>query len=167
MAQSLKNKILNEVCDQLGIKRFGNSFCLQGNAMVENIHHFLDKSNLKLDEFLPPASYCYNIFPGSNNTKSLFFLMFGWDPEGCLSHLNNSNMFYGTNEDKVVLEELHILWNHHTNHLRQMPQRIEHKDVPSCNNNQVWSWSTSHDQEPCMPHILTKISARLASTANT
>ena len=52
-----------------------------------------------------------------------------------MSHINNSNMYCGTNEDKIVLEELHKLWKLHTNHLRKMHKRNEHKDVPSGNNN--------------------------------
>ena len=45
----LKNKVLNEVCDQLGIKRlFSNSFHPQGNAKVENMHNFLKRTLIKL-----------------------------------------------------------------------------------------------------------------------
>ena len=33
------------------------------------------------------------------------------------------------------MEEIDKLWKHHTNHLREMCQRNEHKYVPSCNNN--------------------------------
>ena len=40
-----KNKVLNEVCDQLGIKRlFANPFHPQGNEKVENIHNFLKRT---------------------------------------------------------------------------------------------------------------------------
>ena len=37
--------------------------------------------------------------------------------------------------DKIVLEELPKLRKHDTNHLREMYQRNEHKDILSCNNN--------------------------------
>ena len=94
-----KTKALNEVCDQLCIIRlFSNPFHPQGNAKVENVHSFLkrtltkvlDNSTLNWDELLPFAWYCYNTFPHSNGTESLFFHMFGQNPaEGCLSHLNN------------------------------------------------------------------------------
>ena len=72
-----KNKVLNEICDQWHTKSlFANSFHLQGNAKVENVHNFLkrtltkflDNSNLEWDELLPFACYCYNIFPSSNGT---------------------------------------------------------------------------------------------------
>ena len=105
-----KNKVLNEVCDHPCIKRlFSNLFHPQGNAKVENVHtfpnitltEFLDNSDLKWDELLPFTYYCYNLFPSSNGTESPFFLMFGWDPvEGHLSHIHNSNRYYGTNEWK-------------------------------------------------------------------
>ena len=37
-----RNKVLNELCDQLDIKRlFSNPFCPQGNAEVENVHNVL------------------------------------------------------------------------------------------------------------------------------
>ena len=54
-----KYKVLNKVCDQLGIKMlFSNLFHPQGNAKVENVHNFLkkaltkflDNSNLEWDE---------------------------------------------------------------------------------------------------------------------
>ena len=81
-----KNKLLNEVCDQLGIKRlFASPFHPQGSAKVENVHSFLkrtltkflDKGNLEWDELLPFTCYCYSIFPSSSGAKFVFFLMFG------------------------------------------------------------------------------------------
>ena len=127
-----KNKMLNKVCDQLSIKRLlANLFHAQGNAKMENLHNFLkrtltkflDNNNLEMDDLLPFACYCYNIFPGSNGTESPFFLMFGWDPaEGCLPHLNNSSRYYSTNEGNIVLEELHKLLKHHINHFREIHQ---------------------------------------------
>ena len=51
--------------------------------------------------------------------------MFGQDAaEGHLSHLNNSNRYYGTNKGNTVLEELHKLWKHHTDHLREMVKEM-------------------------------------------
>ena len=41
-SEEFKNKVLNEVHDQLGIKRlFANPFHPQGNTKVENVHNFL------------------------------------------------------------------------------------------------------------------------------
>ena len=67
---AFKNKMLNEVCEQLRIERlFNNPFHPQGNAKVENTYNFLkstltkflDKSNLECKELLF-ACYCFNIF---------------------------------------------------------------------------------------------------------
>ena len=95
----------------------------QGNSRIENVHQFLkrtltkllESSNLAWGELLPFACYCYNIFPGSNRTKTPFFLMFGHEPmEGWLAYINNCSRYYGDNKGKIVLNELPKLWKHHT-----------------------------------------------------
>ena len=97
---------------------------------------FMKNKNLEWDELLLFSCYCYNMFPGSNGTECPFFLMLGWDlAEGCLSNLNNRNKYYGTNEGKMVLEELLKLWKHHTNLLKEMHQRNKHTDNQHSNNN--------------------------------
>ena len=134
--KAFKNKVLNEACNQLSIKQlFSNPFHSQGNTKVENVHNFLkwtttkfiESSDLEWDEFLPFECYNCNIFLGSNGKESPFLLMFGWDPaEGCLTHLNNSNTYHGTNKGKIILEELHKLWKHHAGHLRELWPRREY-----------------------------------------
>ena len=85
----VKNKVLNDLCDQLCIKRlFSNPFNPQGNEKVENVHNFLqrtftkllDNSSLKWDELLLFPCYCCNIFPGSNGTESplCFMVPYVW-----------------------------------------------------------------------------------------
>ena len=80
-----KQKVLDEACDQLGIKRlFSHPFHPQGNERVENVNNFLKRtltnflgnSDLEWDDLLPFAHYCYNIFPSSNCIESPFFLLF-------------------------------------------------------------------------------------------
>ena len=44
------------------------------------ITKFLDSSHLEWDELLPFAYYCYNIFPSSNRTEPIFYLVFGCEP---------------------------------------------------------------------------------------
>ena len=110
---------------------------------MENVHNFpkraitkfMDSSDPEWDELLPCTCYCCNIIPSSTCTESPFFLMFGWDPaEGHLTYLNNKR-YYGTNEGKIVLEELHKLGKHHAKHLRELYQRNEHKDQQINKNN--------------------------------
>ena len=48
---------------------------------------------------------------------------------------------------QLHLEELHKLWKHPANHLREM-RMFQAAKIP-----QVSSWSTSHGQEPCQSHI--------------
>ena len=106
------------------------------NSLKRTLTKFLDNRNLKWDEFLPFTCYCYNIFPSSNGTGSPFFLMFGKNlVERYLSHLKNSNRYYGSNQGKIIMEELHKLWKHHPNYLRKMHQRDEHLDHQIGNNN--------------------------------
>ena len=46
--KEFKNKVLNEACNQLGVKRlFSNPFHPQGNARVENVHKFLKQTLTK------------------------------------------------------------------------------------------------------------------------
>ena len=138
-------KVLNEACDQLHIKRlFFSLFHLQGNAKVKNVHNFLkqtltkffDSSDLEWDELFLLTCYCYNIFPGSSGTESPLFLMFGRDAaEGHLTHLNNSDKYYGTNKGKIILEELCKLGKHHKAYLRELCQRKEYTDQQINKNN--------------------------------
>ena len=135
-----KNKVLNKVCDQLGIKMLLSSpFYPQGNGKVENIHNFLKETLTKIltTAFLRwMNSFHLLAIVVTYFQASLFFLMFGCNPaEGHLSHLNNSNKYYDTNEGKIVLEELYKLWKHHANHLNGIHQRNEHMNNQSSNNN--------------------------------
>ena len=62
--------------------------------------------------------------------------MFGWDlAEGHLSHLNNSERYYGTKEGKIVLEELYKLRKQYTTHLKEMHQRNGYMDHQIENDN--------------------------------
>ena len=99
-----------------------------------NLTKCLDSSDLEWDE-LPHLVLLYHIC-SSNGIESPVFLMFGWDPAGgCPTHLNNNNRYYGTNEGKIVLEELNKLWKHHTQYLRQLHQRNKQKDQQINKNN--------------------------------
>ena len=46
-----KNTVLQDVCEQCGIKRlFSNSFHPQGNLRIENVHNFLKRTLTKFLE---------------------------------------------------------------------------------------------------------------------
>ena len=129
----LKNAVLNDACEQPGIKRlYSNLFHPQGNSRIENVQNFLkrtftkflDSSYLVLDEVLPFACYCYNIFSSSNGTEPPFYLMFTYEPaEGWLTHLNNCSRYHGDNSGQIILAELHKMWKHHATYLKDIQYR--------------------------------------------
>ena len=78
-----KNEVLNDACDEIGIKMlYFNPFHPQGNAKVENVH---EKGPLPYSwtiVILSGMNYFHLFviaipFPGSNGTKSPSFHMFG------------------------------------------------------------------------------------------
>ena len=84
-----KNEQLMSVFNSLGIKCiYSNPYYPQGNGRIENIHNFLKctiakfmySSQLKWDDALPLATYCYNIAPLVDDHESFFYLVFGQDP---------------------------------------------------------------------------------------
>ena len=99
MEQNLKNEQLMTVFDTLGIKRiYSNPYYPRGNSRIENVQNFLKQtmakfmhgSQLKWDDALPLATYCYNIAPFVDDLESPFYLVHGRDPlKGRLGNLQN------------------------------------------------------------------------------
>ena len=57
---------------------------------------FMHGSQLKWDDTLPLATYCYNIAPPVDDLDSTFHLVHGRDPyEGRLSNLQNCCRYVG------------------------------------------------------------------------
>ena len=93
------NEQLMSAFDTLGIKRiYSNPYYPRGNNRIENVHNFLKRtmakfmhgSQLKWDDALLLATYCYNIAPSVVDLESPFYLVYGRDPlEGRLSNLQN------------------------------------------------------------------------------
>ena len=74
------------VFNTLGMKCiYSNPYYPQGNRRIENVHNFLKhtiakftySSQLKLDDGLPLATYCYNITPLVDDLDSQFYLVYG------------------------------------------------------------------------------------------
>ena len=81
-----KNELLMSVFDTLGIKCiYSNPYYPQGNGSIENVHNFLKHtitkftygSQLKWDDALPLATYCYNVTPSADDLESPFYLVYG------------------------------------------------------------------------------------------
>ena len=84
-----KNEKIMSVFDTLGIKRiYSNPHYPRGNSMIKNVQNFLKQtiakfmhgSQLKLDDTLPLATYCYNIAPSVDDLESPFHLVHGSGP---------------------------------------------------------------------------------------
>ena len=127
------NTVLTAACQNIGIKRlYSKPFHPKGNLRIENVYNFLkrrhtkflDSSNLEWDELIPTACYCYNIFPSSNETEPLFYLMYSCEPaEDWLTYSNNWNRYYRDNSGKIILITLHKLWKHHIAYLKDIHYR--------------------------------------------
>ena len=81
-----KNDQLMSVFNTLGFKHiYCNPYYPQGNGRIQNDHNFLKCTNakfiygsqLKWDDALPLATYCYNIAPLVDDLESPFYLVYG------------------------------------------------------------------------------------------
>ena len=83
----------------LGKKRiYSYPYYTRGNSRIENVHNFLKRtmakfvhgSQLKWDDALPLATYCYNIAPYVADLELHFYLVHDRDLlEGRLKNLQN------------------------------------------------------------------------------
>ena len=91
-----KNKLINEVCEQLGVKHkiYSPPYRPQSNGRIESFQYFLKACiskhitpQVEWDDVVPLACVAYNFLPNEHSKESLFFLMFGRD--AILPHLIN------------------------------------------------------------------------------
>ena len=83
-----KNKLINEVCEQLGVRHkvYLPPYRPQSNGRIESFHYFLKAciskhitQQIEWDDVIPLACVAYNFLPNEHSKESLFFLMFGRD----------------------------------------------------------------------------------------
>ena len=83
-----KNKLINEVCEQLGVKHkiYSPPYRPQSNGRIESFHYFLKACiskhitpQIEWDDVVPLACAAYNFLPNEHSKESPFFLMFGRD----------------------------------------------------------------------------------------
>ena len=111
------------VFDSWGIKHiYSNPYYPWGNARIENVYNLLKcnitkftyGSQLKWDDALPLATYCYNIAPSVDDLRSSFYLVFGHEPlEGRLSNLQNYCRYMGDQPGRLAVQELQRTWKLH------------------------------------------------------
>ena len=83
-----KNKLINEVYEQLGVKHkiYLPPYRPQSNGRIESFHYFLKACiskhrtpQIEWDDVIPLACAAYNFLPNEHSKESPFFLMFGRD----------------------------------------------------------------------------------------
>ena len=83
-----KNRLINEVCEQLGVKHkiYSPPYRPQSNGRIESFHYFLKACiskhitpQIEWDDVVPLACAAYNFLPNEHSKESPFFLMFGRD----------------------------------------------------------------------------------------
>ena len=83
-----KNKLMDDVCAQLGVEQkiYSPPYRPQSNGRIESFHYFLKACISKhvtlwveWDDVIPLACVAYNFLPNEHSKESPFFLMFGRD----------------------------------------------------------------------------------------
>ena len=109
-----KNQLFETIAQELGIehKVYSPPFCPQSNGQIEGFHTFLKaclakhvSQELEWDEVCPIATAAYNFLPNEHSQQSLFFIMFGRDPQIPLTEILGPRIRYlGTDETILSLE---------------------------------------------------------------
>ena len=106
-----KNKLINEVCEQLGVKHkiYSPPYRLQSNGRIESFHYFLRACiskhitpQIEWDDVIPLACAAYNLSPNEHSKESLFFLMFGRDAILPLNKLLQPQVQYLGNDENIL-----------------------------------------------------------------
>ena len=136
-----KNKQLMTIFDTLDIKRiYSNPYFPRGNSRIENVHNFLKRtvaifmhgSQLKWNDALPLATYCYNIAPSVDDAESPFYLVHGRDPlEGRLSNLHNCWRYVGDQPGQLAVQELRKCGNYMQNYWKKIEEQTQWKTIKS------------------------------------
>ena len=106
-----KNKLINDVCAQLGVehKIYSPPYRPQLNGRIEFFHYFLKaciskhvSPQIEWDDVIPLASAAYNFLPNEHSKESPFFLMFGRDAILPLNKLKQPQVRYLCNDKNIL-----------------------------------------------------------------
>ena len=106
-----KNKLINEVCEQLGVKHkiYSPPYRPQSNGRIESFHYFLKACiskhitpQVEWDDVVPLACAAYNFLPNEHSKESPFFLMFGRDAILPLNKLLQPQVRYLGNDENIL-----------------------------------------------------------------
>ena len=111
MEQNSKNKLMNDVCAQLGVehKIYSPPYRPQSNGRIEPFHYFLKTCiskhvtpQIEWDDVIPLACVAYNFLPNEHSKESPFFLMFGRDAILPLNKLIQPQIRYLGNDENIL-----------------------------------------------------------------
>ena len=106
-----KNKLINEVCEQLGVehKIYLPPYRPQSNGRIESFHYFLKTCiskqitpQIEWDDVVLLACVAYNFLPNEHSKESPFFLMFGRDMILPLNKLLQPQVSYLGNDENIL-----------------------------------------------------------------
>ena len=81
----------------------------------------MDMLNEQWDKCLNLATYAFNILPSSDNSSSLYFLVFGKEPlDAELKELEELHCYSSSNCGLKQLQQLKEIWRAHINNLRNI-----------------------------------------------
>ena len=101
----------------------------KGNSRLENSHallkscmsKYMDMLNEQWDKCLNLTTYAFNNLPSSDNSSSLYFLVFGKEPlDTELKELEELHHYSGSNCGLKQLQQLKEVWRAHANNLRNI-----------------------------------------------
>ena len=125
-----KNDTMKEVLHRLNKEhKFTTVYFPRGNSRLENLHmllkrcmgKYMDMLNEQWDKCLNLATYAVNISPNSDNSSSLYSLVFGKEPlDAELRELEELHRYSGSNCGLKQLQQLKKIWRAHANNLRNI-----------------------------------------------
>ena len=101
-----KNDTMREVLHRLNMEhKYTTVYFPKGNSRLENLHtllkrclsKYMDMLNEQWDKCLNLAPYAFNILLSSDNSNSLYFLVFGKEPLDTELELEELHHYSGSN----------------------------------------------------------------------
>ena len=122
--------MMKEVLHRLNMEhKFTTIYFPRGNSRLENLHallkrcmgKYMDMLNEQWDKCPNLATYAFNILPSSDNSSSLYFLVFGKEPlDAELRELEELHHYSGSNCGLKQLQQLKEIRKAHTDNLRNI-----------------------------------------------
>ena len=145
-----KNKLMTDICAQLGVehKIYSLLYQPQSNGRIESFHYFLKvciskhiTPQVEWDDVVPLACAAYNFLPNEHSKESPFFLMFGSDVILPLNKLIQPQIRYLGNDENIlsmqaleniyyaVAQNLKLAWAKLTDNVKTVETKLKEGDL--------------------------------------